>query len=115
MSCFSIFLLGILFKRLWDNNWSLSRVIHGKNGTDVSSAMAREETETFLKPDRGLGRLPNSSSSTLESSMIQNGDLEGIQQITPVCPGLNVQETARLSFQFCMLWVSVICLPLGAE
>ena len=83
-------------------------VFKGRSGTD-QHAWTREENEAFLKPndESGLGHMEQ----TPNPAMLQDDQHRYSQRTFPGDGArkedrLDVRETARLSLQFSILWVS---------
>jgi len=109
-SFFSIFLVGILVRRLWGSHGSIRRVIrgggrHGRNGSIVA-----QEQEAFLKPTVSTDLLLERSTSGDTPPGDHRGRTSALADVVSsrIEGGLNVRETAKLSLEFCILWVKFL-------
>lgn len=92
-------------KRLWASRGSIQGAIRGQVDSDLYSPISVvEEEQAPLKPDseEGIGASSRSPRSRLlmEEPSSTSGTADGTLERR-----LYVGETARLSFEFCILWV----------
>lgn len=106
-SFFSIFLLGILIRRLWGSHGSVRRVIRGGGRHGRSGSIVTQEHEAFLKPTTSTDLLLGRSSLSNTPPEHHRGHTTALSDVVPsgAGAGLDVRETAKLSLEFCILWV----------
>ena len=107
-SFFSISLVVILVGRLYASNESITKTWRGKKESSGYTPITSEEEPAVLKPDEYdevlRGRISGSSRGLFGSQAA------GSEALGPARPegtegALDVRETAKLSLEFCMLWV----------
>ncbi|MCJ1264589.1 hypothetical protein MMC22_004462 [Lobaria immixta] len=102
-SVFSVFLVVFALKRLWATLRSGRRAGWGGKKTSIRySLLARTEDEPFVNPD--VVDASQSSSSHLPYSHLADSLSIDDRESKPVGGMLNARETARLGFEFCLLW-----------
>ena len=107
-SFFSLFLVSSLARQLWLNHGSITKVMRGRGNHVRYGSVGRHEHEVFLKPDlefaveggslSSSGSLPNEESIINSRTFVRGGHSRNEA-------GLNVRDTAKLSLEFCILWV----------
>ena len=106
-SFFSVLLLLVAGRRLWASGFSIKGAIRGQNQSTHYVPIVAEEEQIFAKPDdqggnREASRSPSSRlliEEPSDSSAVKGSSLEG---------RLNVRETLKLSFEFCILWAGLL-------
>ncbi|CAD6593779.1 MAG: hypothetical protein ASARMPREDX12_007631 [Alectoria sarmentosa] len=102
-SFFSVLLLPVGAKRLWASGGSIKGAIRGHDRSIHYLPIVEEEQQVSVKPDDegGVQEVSRSPRSRLlieepsNSSAVEENHSEG---------RLNVRETLKLSFEFCILW-----------
>ena len=106
-SAFTIFLVSTLSRRLWASRGSPKRIIEQRDGYGRYGSIAGHEQEAFLKPSvrRHIHIARASLSETLspDIGMASHRIYLGVTSES----GLDMRATAKLSLEFCLLWVSV--------
>lgn len=107
-SFFSISLFVILIRRLYASKGSTSRTWRGRKVSSTYTPITSAEDPADLKPDEYdeplRGGYPGSSRGLFGS---QAPECEALAPARPKGAegALDVRETAKLSLEFCMLWV----------
>ena len=102
--------MGILIRRLWRSDGSIRRVIRGGGRHGRNESIVAQEQEAFLKPAVSTDMLLERSSSSDAPPGDHIGMTSSLADVvsSPVEGSLNVRETAKLSLEFCILWVRPI-------
>ncbi|MCJ1453647.1 hypothetical protein MMC28_003994 [Mycoblastus sanguinarius] len=101
-SFFSVLLIFVAVRRLWANDGSIRRALQENDRpTHYTPIVEEDEDPAFNKPNndevaQSASRSPNSQ-LLIEEPMADSGVYEGEGR-------LNLRETAKLSFEFCILW-----------
>lgn len=107
-SFFSVSLVVILIRRLYATNGSINRVWRGSNESSSYTPITSEEEPAYLKPDGHDEFLRGRNSGSGRG--LFGGQVAGSEASEPAHrdgteAALDVRETAKLSLEFCMLWV----------
>lgn len=102
-------LLPVGAKRLWASGGSIKGAVRGHDRSIHYLPIVEEEQQVSVKPDDegGVQEVSRSPRSRLlieepsNSSAVEENHSEG---------RLNVRETLKLSFEFCILWVGIVSL-----
>ncbi len=103
-SFFSVLLLLVGIRRLWASGGSIQGAIRGQVHLALYSPISEDEEQATLKPDseegtEALSRSPRTR-LLIEEPLNTSGTADGTLERR-----LYVGETAKLSFEFCILWV----------
>lgn len=106
-SFFSVLLLLVGLRRLWESGGSIQGAIRGgSQSTGYSPISVDDGEQTLLKPDNVEGNDASSRSPRsrllIEEPLSNSGTSEGTFERR-----ISVRETAWLSFEFCILWVRI--------
>ena len=101
----------IIVRQLYADNGSIIRVWQGRNQCSNYAPINGEEEQAFLKPDDSdevlRGRIRESREGLLDSQQV-GSEVLGSARTEAVSGVLDVRETAKLSLEFCILWVRQI-------
>lgn len=106
-SFFSVLLLLVAARRLWASGGSIQGVIRGHDRSTHYLPIVEEEEQAFVKPDDQQGNQEASRSPCSRLLIEEPSNSSGAEQ-GPLEGRLNVRETLKLSFEFCILWVGSI-------
>ena len=98
-------------RRLWASSGSLQGAIRGRDPSTHYMPIVEEEDQTFVKPD-DEGGIQEASRSPRSRLLIEEPSKSQGVDGSPSEERLNVRETLKLSFEFCILWVGVISIEM---
>lgn len=102
-SFFSLLLLLVAAKRLWATGGSIKGAIRGHDRSTHYLPIVEEEEQAFIKPDDD-GGIQEASRSPRSRLLIEEPSKSSGVEGSPSERRLNVRETLKLSFEFCILW-----------
>lgn len=102
-SFFSVLLLLVAGRRLWASGGSIKGAVRGQNRSTHYVPVVAEEEQASAKPDDQGGNREASRSPSSRLLIEEPSDSPGAKG-SPVEGRLNVRETLKLSFEFCILW-----------
>lgn len=104
-SFFSVLLLLVAARRLWASGGSIQGALRGHDRSTHYLPVVEEEEEeqAFVKPD-DEGGIQEASRSPRSRLLIEEPSNSSGIEASPSEGRLNVRETLRLSFEFCILW-----------
>lgn len=108
-SFFSTLLFVIFIRRLYASNGSITRVWGGRTESSSYTPITGEEEPACLKPDE-YDEVSQGGDSGRSRGLF-GSQAAGSEVLGPARPeeteaALDVRETAKLSLEFCLLWVS---------
>lgn len=106
-SFFSLLLLLVAAKRLWATGGSIKGALRGHDRSTHYLPIVEEEEQAFIKPDDD-GGIQEASRSPRSRLLIEEPSKSSGVEGSPSERRLNVRETLKLSFEFCILWVGII-------
>ncbi len=96
-------LLLVAARRLWASGGSIPGAIRGPDDSTKYRPIAEEEGQSFVKPNEEQ-RAGTASRSPRSRLLIEEPMSESETTSSSTEGRLNFRETARLSFEFCILW-----------
>lgn len=100
-------LLLVAAKRLWASRGSIKGAIRGHDRPTHYLPVVEEEEQAFVKPD-DEGGIQEASRSPCSRLLIEEPSDSPGSEASSSEGRLNVRETLKLSFEFCILWVGII-------